>query len=100
MVTRKLGPALAAGCTVVLKSAGETPYTAAALVSLAERSGVPKGVINLINALDNSAEIGHALCTSEVVRKISFTGSTRVGRLLMKQSSDSVRCLNYPWPLD
>ena len=94
MVTRKLGPALAAGCTAVLKSAGETPFTATALVALAERAGMPKGVINVVNALQNSADIGQALCTSKTIRKISFTGSTRVGRLLTKQCSDSVKKLS------
>jgi succinate-semialdehyde dehydrogenase / glutarate-semialdehyde dehydrogenase len=94
MVTRKLGPALAAGCTVVVKTAGETPFTANALIYLAEKAGVPKGVINVVTALDNTARIGQVLCSSMIIRKISFTGSTRVGRLLMKQSSDTVKKLS------
>ena len=94
MVTRKLGPALAAGCTVVLKTAGETPFTATALVALAEKAGVPSGVINVINALNSTPAIGEALCASSIVRKVSFTGSTRVGRILMKQSSDSIKKLS------
>ncbi|KAH8900145.1 succinic semialdehyde dehydrogenase [Thozetella sp. PMI_491] len=94
MVTRKLAPALAAGCTVVVKTAGETPFTANALAVLGERAGVPKGVVNIVAALDNTPEIGQALCTSEVVRKISFTGSTRVGKLLMQQSSSSLKKLS------
>ncbi|KAE8370447.1 Aldehyde/histidinol dehydrogenase [Aspergillus caelatus] len=94
MITRKLGPALAAGCSVVLKPAGETPFTANALVWLAEQAGVPKGVINVVHAADNTPEIGQVLCSSNIVRKISFTGSTRVGRLLMKQSGDTVKKLS------
>lgn len=94
MVTRKLGPALAAGCTVVVKTAGETPFTANALALLAEKAGIPKGVINIVTALDNTPAVGQVLCSSPTVRKISFTGSTRVGRLLMKQSSDTVKKLS------
>lgn len=93
MITRKLGPALAAGCTVVVKTAGETPLTANALIKLGEQAGIPAGAINSITALENTAEIGHALCSSESVRKISFTGSTRVGKLLMQQSSNSLKKL-------
>ncbi|KAF2966975.1 hypothetical protein GQX73_g6598 [Xylaria multiplex] len=91
MLTRKLGPALAAGCTVVVKTAGETPFTANALAILSERAGVPKGVINIVTALDNTAEIGQALCNSNTIRKISFTGSTRVGKLLMQQCSSTLK---------
>ncbi|KAH8427439.1 NAD-dependent succinate-semialdehyde dehydrogenase [Aspergillus melleus] len=94
MITRKLGPALAAGCTVVVKTAGETPFTANALLKLGERAGIPAGVINSVTALDNTPEIGEALCSSNVVRKISFTGSTRVGKLLMQQSSCSLKKLS------
>jgi len=95
MITRKIGPALAAGCTVVAKSPGETPLTAAALAELAHRAGIPKGVVNFITALKNTAEIGEVLTTSPTVRKISFTGSTRVGQLLMKQSSDTLKKLSF-----
>lgn len=94
MVTRKIAPALAAGCTVVLKSPGETPFSSNALAVLAERAGVPKGVINIVTALDNTPAIGELLCSSDQIKKISFTGSTRVGRLLMKQSSDTVKKLS------
>ena len=94
MVTRKVAPALAAGCTVVLKSPGETPLSANALAILGIRAGVPKGVFNIITALENTAEIGQALCSSKDIRKISFTGSTRVGRLLMSQSSGSIKKLS------
>lgn len=93
MITRKLGPALAAGCTVVVKTAGETPFTANALLKLGERAGIPAGVINSVAALENTPEIGQALCSSNTVRKISFTGSTRVGKLLMQQSSNSLKKL-------
>lgn len=94
MVTRKLGPALAAGCSVVVKTAGETPFTANAMAILASKAGVPDGVINIVTALDNTPEIGQVFCSSSIVRKISFTGSTRVGRILMKQSSDSIKKLS------
>lgn len=94
MITRKLGPALAAGCTVVVKTAGETPFTANALAVLGERAGIPRGVVNILCALNNTPEIGKVLCSSPIIRKISFTGSTRVGRLLMKQSSDTVKKLS------
>ncbi|KAJ5723267.1 Aldehyde/histidinol dehydrogenase [Penicillium malachiteum] len=94
MITRKLGPALAVGCTAVVKTAGETPFTANGLLVLAERAGVPKGVINSVSALENTPEIGLALCTSNTVRKISFTGSTRVGKILMNQSSNTLKKLS------
>lgn len=94
MITRKLGPALAAGCTAVVKTAGETPFTANALLVLGERAGVPKGVINSIAALENTPAIGQALCASNTVRKISFTGSTRVGKILMNQSSGTLKKLS------
>jgi succinate-semialdehyde dehydrogenase/glutarate-semialdehyde dehydrogenase len=95
MITRKIGPALAAGCTVVAKSPGETPFTAAAIAELAHRAGIPKGVINIITALDNTPEVGETICTSDTVRKVSFTGSTRVGKLLMKQSADTLKKLSF-----
>ncbi|KAJ5087342.1 hypothetical protein N7456_010958 [Penicillium angulare] len=94
MITRKLGPALAAGCTVVVKTAGETPFTANAVLKLGERAGIPAGVINSVTALENTPEIGQTLCSSDVVRKISFTGSTRVGKLLMNQSSSTLKKLS------
>jgi len=95
MITRKIGPALAAGCTVVAKSPGETPFTAAALAELAHRAGIPKGVVNFVTALENTAEIGEALTSSTTVRKVSFTGSTGVGKLLMKQSADTLKKLSF-----
>ncbi|CAI5741057.1 unnamed protein product [Hyaloperonospora brassicae] len=95
MVTRKLGPCLAAGCTVVVKPAAETPLSALALAKLAEDVGLPPGVLNVVPAAhDKSAEIGETLTSSQDVRKISFTGSTRVGRLLMEQSAKTVKRLS------
>jgi succinate-semialdehyde dehydrogenase/glutarate-semialdehyde dehydrogenase len=95
MVTRKIGPALAAGCTVVAKSPGETPFTAAALAELAHRAGIPKGVVNFVTAFKNTPEVGETLTSSKTVKKISFTGSTGVGKLLMKQSSDTLKKLSF-----
>ncbi|KAB2581352.1 hypothetical protein BFW01_g10778 [Lasiodiplodia theobromae] len=94
MLARKAAAAFAAGCTCVVKTAGETPFTANALAVLAERAGIPKGVLNIVTALDNTPEIGLALCESPEVQKISFTGSTRVGKLLMRQCSSSLKKLS------
>ncbi|KAK6538726.1 succinate semialdehyde dehydrogenase NADP+ linked, variant 2 [Orbilia ellipsospora] len=95
MVTRKIGPALAAGCTVVAKSPGETPFTALALGELALRAGIPPGVVNFVTALDNTPKIGQQLCEHPTIKKLSFTGSTNVGRLLMKQSSSTLKKLSF-----
>lgn len=89
MITRKVAPALAAGCTVVIKPSDFTPYSALALAVLAERAGIPAGVINVVTGLPT--EIGAELMANETVRKISFTGSTRVGSLLMRGAADSVK---------
>ncbi|KAK3693519.1 succinate-semialdehyde dehydrogenase NADP+ [Podospora appendiculata] len=94
MITRKIGPALAAGCTVVCKSPGETPYTSLAIAELAHRAGVPKGVVNIITALDNTPAVGLVLTSDPAIRKISFTGSTPVGKLLMKQCSTTLKKLS------
>ncbi|KAI6088123.1 Aldehyde/histidinol dehydrogenase [Hypoxylon rubiginosum] len=94
MVTRKLGPALAAGCTVVVKTPGETPFTALALAELAHRAGIPKGVVNFVTTLENTPEVGETLTTHPAVRKVSFTGSTNVGSLLMKQASSTLKILS------
>ena len=92
MITRKVAPALAAGCTVIIKPAELTPLTALAAAELAQRAGIPAGVLNLITAdSDNSIAIGKVLCASDVVRHISFTGSTEVGRILMAQSAPTVK---------
>ncbi len=92
MITRKVAPALAAGCTVIIKPAELTPLTALAAAELAQRAGIPAGVLNMITAdSDNSIAIGKVLCASSVVRHISFTGSTEVGRILMAQSAPTVK---------
>ena len=83
MLTRKAGPALAAGCTAVIKPANATPLSAIAAVALAEKAGVPAGVINLV--MGDSAAIGKALCSHPAVRVLSFTGSTEVGKKLAAQ---------------
>jgi succinate-semialdehyde dehydrogenase/glutarate-semialdehyde dehydrogenase len=92
MATRKIGPALAAGCTVILKPAGETPLTAIAIVEILERAGVPAGVVNLILPTPTGPAIAKILKDSRVVN-LSFTGSTEVGRVLLKEAADRViRC--------
>ena len=95
MITRKVAPALAAGCTVVIKPAELTPLTALAAAELALRAGIPAGVLNILTAdSDNSIEIGKALCESDVVRHLSFTGSTEVGRILMQQCAPTIKKLS------
>jgi succinate-semialdehyde dehydrogenase/glutarate-semialdehyde dehydrogenase len=95
MITRKVSPALAAGCTVVAKPAEATPLSALALAALAEEAGFPAGVFNVIVADGPRApEIGLELCSNPVVRKLSFTGSTEVGRILLRQSADTVKKLS------
>jgi succinate-semialdehyde dehydrogenase/glutarate-semialdehyde dehydrogenase len=89
MATRKIAPALAAGCTVVLKPAAETPLTAVAILGLIEEAGVPAGVVNLVTTADPAAVVGTWLADPRV-RKVSFTGSTGVGRTLLKQAADRV----------
>ncbi|MCU4516717.1 NAD-dependent succinate-semialdehyde dehydrogenase [Acinetobacter radioresistens] len=89
MITRKVGPALAAGCTVVIKPASETPLSALALVALAEEAGIPKGVINVVTG--SAREIGGILTQHPLVRKVSFTGSTAIGKLLMQQCSSTMK---------
>ncbi|MFM0163509.1 NAD-dependent succinate-semialdehyde dehydrogenase [Paraburkholderia sediminicola] len=92
MITRKAGPALAAGCSMVLKPSEETPLSALALAVLAEMAGIPPGVFNIVSG--DAVAIGGVLTESEVVRKLSFTGSTRVGKLLAKQSADTLKKLS------
>ena len=89
MITRKAGPALAAGCTMVVKPAAQTPLSAFALAELAERAGLPKGVFSVITG--KASEIGGEMTSSEIVRKVTFTGSTDVGKLLMKQAASTVK---------
>nr|WP_254055060.1 NAD-dependent succinate-semialdehyde dehydrogenase [Kiloniella sp. EL199] len=89
MITRKCAPAIAAGCTVVIKPAEDTPLSAFALAELAERAGIPKGVMNIVSGIPQ--QIGKALTESKAVRKLTFTGSTPVGKLLMKQCAETVK---------
>ena len=93
MITRKIAPALAAGCTVIIKPPSETPLTGLAIVSLAEKAGFPPGVINIISSTDSKG-IGKEMCENEKIRKLSFTGSTAVGKLLMQQSSSTLKKLS------
>jgi len=92
MITRKVSPALAAGCPVVIKPAELTPLTALAAAELAIRAGIPAGVLNMITAdAANSITVGKVICASDVVRHLSFTGSTEVGRILMAQSAPTIK---------
>ena len=93
MITRKIGPAMAAGCTVVLKPARETPFSALALAELAHRAGVPKGVINIVTSSSGS-RVGAVMTADPRIRKISFTGSTGVGKILMEQSAGTLKKLS------
>src|SRR5690625_4756508 len=89
MITRKAGPALAAGCTIVIKPASQTPYSALAMAELAEEAGVPAGVLNIITG--SASKIGGELTSNPIVRKITFTGSTEVGKILMEQSASTIK---------
>ena len=89
MITRKAGPALAVGCTIVIKPASQTPYSALALGVLAEEAEIPKGVINIVTG--SAKEIGLELSTNPIVKKLSFTGSTEVGKILLAQSASTVK---------
>ena len=92
MITRKVAPALAAGCPVVIKPAEQTPLSALACAELAQRAGLPAGVLNIVTGdADSSIEIGGVLCASDTVRHLSFTGSTEVGRILMKQCAPTIK---------
>lgn len=89
MITRKCAPALAAGCTVVVKASSETPFSALALASLAEQAGIPRGVFNVITG--SAQTIGKTLTSNPLVKKLSFTGSTAVGKILMQQCASTVK---------
>jgi succinate-semialdehyde dehydrogenase / glutarate-semialdehyde dehydrogenase len=89
MITRKAGPALAAGCTMVLKPATATPYSALALAELAERAGIPKGVFSVVTG--SASAIGGEMTSNDIVRKVTFTGSTEIGRVLLKQAAESIK---------
>ena len=92
MITRKIAPAIAAGCTMVIKPAGQTPLCALALAELAQRAGMPAGVVNIIPAdADQSIAIGKVVCASPTIRHLSFTGSTEVGRILMAQCAPTIK---------
>lgn len=92
MITRKAGPALAAGCPMVIKPAAQTPFSALALAVLAEQAGIPKGVLSVVTG--SASAIGGEMTANPKVRKLSFTGSTEVGRLLMRQSADTIKKLS------
>jgi succinate-semialdehyde dehydrogenase / glutarate-semialdehyde dehydrogenase len=89
MITRKCGPALAVGCPVVVKPASQTPFSALALAVLAERAGIPKGVLNVVTG--SAAAIGGEMTANPIVRKVTFTGSTEIGKVLMRQCADTVK---------
>ena len=90
MITRKVAPALAAGCTVVIKPAELTPLSALALAVLAEEAGFPPGVLNIVTS-NQAPSVGQEMCSSSVVKKLSFTGSTAVGKILLRQCADTVK---------
>ncbi|HEY4065752.1 MAG TPA: NAD-dependent succinate-semialdehyde dehydrogenase [Burkholderiaceae bacterium] len=92
MLARKAGPALAAGCSMVVKPATQTPYSALAFAALAERAGVPKGLLSVLTG--SATQIGGEMTRSPIVRKLTFTGSTEVGRMLMRQSADTIKKLS------
>ena len=92
MITRKVAPALAAGCAIIVKPAEQTPLTALALAKLAQDAGIPAGVLQVVTG--EAAQVGKVLCDSPVVRKLSFTGSTEVGRILMAQCAPSIKKLS------
>lgn len=93
MITRKVAPALAAGCTILVKPAPETPLSALALAELADQAGIPSGVFNVLPS-SRAAEVGEVLTASEDVRKLTFTGSTKVGKILMAQCADTIKKLS------
>ena len=95
MIARKVAPALAAGCTMVIKPAEQTPLSALAMAELAHRAGIPRGVLNIVTGdASSSVEIGKELCANPIVRKLTFTGSTEVGRILMRQCADTIKKLS------
>jgi succinate-semialdehyde dehydrogenase/glutarate-semialdehyde dehydrogenase len=93
--TRKLAPALAAGCTAVIKAPPETPLSALALAALVEKAGFPKGVVNILTTNKNTVDVGFEMTTNPDVRKVSFTGSSPVGALLMKQASSTLKKCSF-----
>lgn len=95
MITRKAGPALAAGCTMVLKPASQTPFSALALAELANRAGIPAGVFNVVTG--SAGAVGGELTSNPLVRKLSFTGSTEIGRQLMEQCAKDIKKVSWSW---
>ena len=95
MIARKVAGAIAAGCSVVLKPAAETPYSALALAELGERAGVPRGVLNVVTTDRHVHDVGKVITTHQDVKKISFTGSTRVGKMLMAQASSTMKKCSF-----
>jgi len=95
MAGRKLGAALAAGCTVVMKAPAETPFSMLAMAELCERAGIPAGVVNVVTTDANTKEIGKEMCENKQIRKLTFTGSTGVGKILMSQSAGSMKKLSF-----
>lgn len=94
MITRKIAPALAAGCSVICKPAEDTPLSALALAALAEEAGIPAGIINIVTSSDAKG-VGQALCDSPIIRKLSFTGSTRTGKILMEKCAGTMKRLSF-----
>lgn len=95
MITRKAGPALAAGCTMVLKPASQTPFSALALAELANRAGIPAGVFSVVTG--SAGAVGNELTSNPLVRKLSFTGSTEIGRQLMQQCAKDIKKCRWNW---
>ncbi|GAA99839.1 uncharacterized protein L969DRAFT_84187 [Mixia osmundae IAM 14324] len=95
MITRKMGAALAAGCSVVVKAPAETPFTCLALVHLAQEAGIPDGLINIVTTDKHMKDVGKELCENKTVKKITFTGSTGVGKLLMSQASSTLKKCSF-----
>lgn len=91
MISRKVGAAVAAGCSSVIKPASETPFSALAMAYLAEEAGIPRGIVNVLTTRKNIKDVGRELCENKVVAKVSFTGSTNVGKLLMRQAASTVK---------
>jgi succinate-semialdehyde dehydrogenase/glutarate-semialdehyde dehydrogenase len=98
MITRKLGAALAAGCTTVIKPASETPFSALALAELGARAGLPKGVINVVTTEKNVQEVGKEMCSNKAVKKVTFTGSTPIGKLLYGIAAGTMKKCEFPLP--
>lgn len=95
MISRKVGAAVATGCTTVIKPAGETPYSALAMAVLAEEAGIPKGVVNVLTTHEQLKEVGREICENPGVSKVTFTGSTNVGKILMKQAATTVKKVSF-----